>query len=217
MFALVPIIKTLIPIILLCLTQSIPCSGSSCDAPEYWYKIANFPGCPLTGTIDIPSDIPASEHSVFRWEWSAHHVVVNGQVEFYVACHDVNIESTAGPGRPDPLITIASPNPVGHLSNVASDYRDLSTPYSYRPGNMVGPSVASWTDCEVGTYACIAPDGFVPSSTTTTSTSDGTGATITTSSTTDTTSTTTRATSNPGNCAVNTAVCGPNNPCSSKL
>eukprot|EP00956_Cyclotella_meneghiniana_P034227 scaffold102616_cov52-Cyclotella_meneghiniana.AAC.1 len=124
---------------------SAPCSGAYCDAPLYWYKIANFPGCPLTGTIDIPADIPASEHSVFRWEWSAHHVLVYDQVEFYVACHDVSIESIAGPGRPDPLVTIASPDPVGHLSS--DDYRDLSTPY---------------TNCEVGSFGCIVPDGFVP-------------------------------------------------------
>ena len=33
---------------------SAPCDGSGCDAPEYWFKIANFPGCPLSGSIPIP-------------------------------------------------------------------------------------------------------------------------------------------------------------------
>lgn len=83
------------------------------------------------------------------------------QVEFYVACHDVQIDSTAGPGRPEPLVTIASPDPVGHLSSVASDYRDLSLPISTRAGNMVGPDVATWSPCVVGTNGCIASDGFV--------------------------------------------------------
>ena len=140
-------------------TKSVPCSGSGCDAPEYWFKIGNFPGCPLSGTIPIPSNVPASQHSVFRWEWSAHHVVPLGQVEFYVACHDVTIQSAAGPGKPDPLVAIASPDPVGHLSRVASDYKDSGT-YG-RAGNMVGPQVATWSNCEVGTQGCINSDGFV--------------------------------------------------------
>ena len=75
------------------------------------------------------------------WEWAAHHVVALGQVEFYVSCNNVTIQSTAGPGKPEPLVTIAASNPVGHLSNVASDYRDVGS--SGRAGTMIGPKVDS--------------------------------------------------------------------------
>merc|ERR1712039_659644 len=94
--------------------------------------------------------------------WTAHQQVVN--IEFYVTCADIKIESTAGPTMPSPMVAIAG---IEHLPSSASSYRN---PYNGEFGDqwLVGPNVASFSPCNAGSAGCIGA-GMGASSTSATS------------------------------------------------
>lgn len=93
-----------------------------------FFKFAAIPGCgaadglaipsSVTMTVQLPAELPACEHCVLRWEWTAHQQVVD--IEFYVQCADVKISSTAGPMLPSPITAISG---IEHLPQDASGYR----------------------------------------------------------------------------------------------
>lgn len=130
-------------------------SITSFGAQSSWYKLADFPGCadksaltpltapPLTNewTIQLPEELPQCDHCVLRWEWLAVQQVTN--VEFYVSCSDIKVESVVQNIAEE----IAHPrvwiDGIGHLPDTASSYRkayDGEFGYEY----LVGPAVAVW-------------------------------------------------------------------------
>mmetsp|Transcript_34631 Transcript_34631/g.55362 ORF Transcript_34631/g.55362 Transcript_34631/m.55362 type:complete len:365 (+) Transcript_34631:98-1192(+) len=140
---------------------SAPCSDRGCDAPAKFFKIASFPGCidHEVGAFKIPSWVPASDHSVLRWEWTAHHVVGIDNVEYYAKCSDIKIISSAPPARPTPFVEIAPPgDPLAHLPKDASMYHNIYANPVTNAGNEVGPRVATYSRCTAGTTDCLSGD-----------------------------------------------------------
>lgn len=96
--------------------------------PKNFFKVWAVPGCGapdgkaipdvVTRTIKLPEELPACEHCVLRWEWTAHQQVNN--IEYYVSCADVRIASDAPPTRPEPTVAIAG---FEHLPAEPSAYR----------------------------------------------------------------------------------------------
>merc|ERR1712217_225736 len=154
--------------------------------PINFFKIAALKGCgapngldpptPYTATIDLPAALPPCDHCVLRWEWTAHQQV--SDIEFYVQCADIKIESTAGPTMPSPMVAIAG---IGHLPSDASSYRN---PYNGEFGDqwLIGPNVASFSPCNAGSAGCIGAGGGASSTTASSmiSSTTGGGATSTT-------------------------------------
>jgi len=131
--------------------------------PINWFKIAVFPGCgaadglvvPDTSTSAVlPADLPACDHCVLRWEWTAHQQVSN--IEFYVQCADIAISSSAPPVRPSPMVAISG---VEHLPSSAEAYRQVYQGQGPEEQYLVGPTVATYTPCDVGSAGCIGGNG----------------------------------------------------------
>ncbi|CAK9090380.1 unnamed protein product [Durusdinium trenchii] len=110
-----------------------------------FFKIAAIPGCgapdglnipaSVTTTVLLPPEVPACDHCVLRWEWTAHQQVVD--IEFYVQCADVKITSTAGPTLPSPITAIAG---IEHLPQDASGYRKVYNGQGPEEQYLIGPA-----------------------------------------------------------------------------
>ena len=158
-----------------------------------FFKFAAIPGCgaadglaipsSVTMTVQLPAELPACEHCVLRWEWTAHQQVVD--IEFYVQCADVKISSTAGPMLPSPITAISG---IEHLPQDASGYRKAYNGQGPEEQYLVGPSIATYSACTAGTAGCISSVGATPVEATSTTQEAGAGAT---------TAATTASTSNP--------------------
>eukprot|EP00931_Biecheleriopsis_adriatica_P097849 TRINITY_DN716_c0_g1_i1.p1 TRINITY_DN716_c0_g1~~TRINITY_DN716_c0_g1_i1.p1 ORF type:complete len:542 (-),score=81.35 TRINITY_DN716_c0_g1_i1:43-1599(-) len=139
-----------------------------------FFKIAGIPGCGasdggnLPGSVSqqlmIPADLPACDHCVLRWEWTAHQQVSN--IEFYVQCADIKIVSNAPPTRPSPMTEI---NGIQHLPSDASKYRQVYANQGPEEKYLVGPAVATYSTCVAGSPGCVG-DGSSPPQTTPTPT-----------------------------------------------
>lgn len=127
--------------------------------PVNFFKIAQILGCgaadglnppaTVTRNIPIPANLPPCDNCVLRWEWTSHQQVVN--IEFYVNCADIRIQSNAGPTKPTPMTAISG---IQHLPAAASAYRQA---YNSQPAEsmLVGPALATYTACAAGTPGCV--------------------------------------------------------------
>lgn len=132
-----------------------------------FFKIAAIPGCgapdglnipaSVTTTVLLPPEVPACDHCVLRWEWTAHQQVVD--IEFYVQCADVKITSTAGPTLPSPITAIAG---IEHLPQDASGYRKVYNGQGPEEQYLIGPAVATYSICSIGAPGCISDIGLAP-------------------------------------------------------
>lgn len=132
-----------------------------------FFKIAAIPGCgapdglnipaSVTTTVLLPPEVPACDHCVLRWEWTAHQQVVD--IEFYVQCADVKIISNAGPMLPSPITAIAG---IEHLPQDASGYRKVYNGQGPEQQYLVGPAVATYSVCSIGAPGCISDIGLQP-------------------------------------------------------
>eukprot|EP00437_Effrenium_voratum_P067687 CAMPEP_0181509740 /NCGR_PEP_ID=MMETSP1110-20121109/60504_1 /TAXON_ID=174948 /ORGANISM="Symbiodinium sp., Strain CCMP421" /LENGTH=371 /DNA_ID=CAMNT_0023639315 /DNA_START=11 /DNA_END=1125 /DNA_ORIENTATION=- len=114
-----------------------------------FFKIAAIPGCGAPDGINIPSrvtmsvllpaELPACDHCVLRWEWTAHQQV--SDIEFYVQCADVIIRSTAGNHLPSPVVAISG---IEHLPQAADGYRKAYQGEGPEEQYLVGPAVATF-------------------------------------------------------------------------
>ena len=130
-----------------------------------FFKFAAIPGCgatdglnipaSVTTTVLLPPEVPACEHCVLRWEWTAHQQVVD--IEFYVQCADVKITSSAGPTLPSPTTAIAG---IEHLPQDASGYRKVYNGQGPEQQYLVGPPVATYSICSIGAPGCISEVGL---------------------------------------------------------
>merc|ERR1712186_55656 len=141
------------------------------QAPTIFFKIAEFPGCGATEGVDLPSEgtksvtlpavLPSCDHCVLRWEWTAHQQVSN--IEFYTQCADVTILSDAPPTVPNPMTAISG---IEHLPSDADAYRD---PYCScelpHEDYLVGPALATYSACGVGSTGCIGNGAPAPTPT----------------------------------------------------
>jgi len=133
---------------------------SDASNPDNFFKIAAFPGCgapdgknppsSVTQTVVLPAQLPSCDHCVLRWEWTAHQQVVD--IEFYVQCADVKIESVAVSTRPSPLTAIAG---IEHLPSNADAYRKVYNGQGPEQQFLVGPAVATYSVCKLGEPGCI--------------------------------------------------------------
>lgn len=111
---------------------------SDVTIPSTWLKLADIAGCGASDglvppasnqyRLSLPEWLPPSGHAVLRWEWLSTQQTTN--VEFYVTCADVSVNSTGASGSVheilavvEPLVTISG---VEHLPQDASAYRDVS-------------------------------------------------------------------------------------------
>jgi hypothetical protein len=85
--------------------------------PVNWVKVGDYVGCGATNALlndppsgdnsfafALPANLPACDHCVMRWDWYTTQQVTN--VEFYVDCFDVTVESTST-GTPTPTTSIS--------------------------------------------------------------------------------------------------------------
>jgi len=137
------------------------------DDPVNWFKIAAFPGCggaangqaipDISTSAVLPAELPACDHCVLRWEWTAHQQVSN--IEFYVTCADIAISSSAPSVRPSPMVAISG---VEHLPSSAEAYRQAYQGQDPEENYLVGPAVATYTPCVPwgpGSAGCIRGNG----------------------------------------------------------
>jgi hypothetical protein len=153
-------------------TMSVPHPGDcyvyvSYDGanPVNFFKIAQFLGCgvadgldpprTVTETILIPAELPPCEHCVLRWEWTSHQRLVN--IEFHAQCVDVEVVSTAGLTKPDPITAIAG---IEHLLAAPSRYRQAHNNPPLED-MLVCPKVATFTSCTAGSLGCIGTTTIV--------------------------------------------------------
>eukprot|EP00437_Effrenium_voratum_P016079 CAMPEP_0181458590 /NCGR_PEP_ID=MMETSP1110-20121109/32387_1 /TAXON_ID=174948 /ORGANISM="Symbiodinium sp., Strain CCMP421" /LENGTH=398 /DNA_ID=CAMNT_0023583081 /DNA_START=13 /DNA_END=1207 /DNA_ORIENTATION=- len=178
-----------------------------------FFKIAAIPGCGAPDGINIPSrvtmsvllpaELPACDHCVLRWEWTAHQQV--SDIEFYVQCADVIIRSTAGNHLPSPVVAISG---IEHLPQAADGYRKAYQGEGPEEQYLVGPAVATFSPCSADTPGCLVASGssttFGFSGTTTTVDPSDTATTVDPSDTATTVNTldtaTTVGTADAGNC-----------------
>merc|ERR1712061_783842 len=187
------------------------------QAPTNFFKIAEFPGCGATDGVQLPSEVtksvtlpavlPSCDHCVLRWEWTAHQQVSN--IEFYTQCADVTILSDKPPAVPHPMTAISG---IEHLPSDAGAYRDVyngnELPHEQY---LVGPAIATYSACGVGSTGCIGDEAPTP-----TPTPSPSPASTTTTTTTITTQTSSLASTPPpaGCCSWNNAGCGTSTWCS---
>ncbi|CAJ1418029.1 unnamed protein product [Effrenium voratum] len=129
-----------------------------------FFKIAAIPGCGAPDGINIPSsvtmsvllpaELPACDHCVLRWEWTAHQQV--SDIEFYVQCADVIIRSTAGNHLPSPVVAISG---IEHLPQAADGYRKAYQGEGPEEQYLVGPAVATFSPCSADTPGCLVASG----------------------------------------------------------
>lgn len=95
---------------------------------------------------------------MLRWEWTAHQQVTN--IEFYVQCADVTIQSGAPPTKPSPMTAIAG---IEHLPSDAKEYRKVYQNEGPEERFLVGPDVATFSSCSANSAGCIGNgDGGTP-------------------------------------------------------
>eukprot|EP00457_Paulinella_chromatophora_P005855 gb/GEZN01005873.1/.p1 GENE.gb/GEZN01005873.1/~~gb/GEZN01005873.1/.p1 ORF type:complete len:439 (+),score=23.05 gb/GEZN01005873.1/:95-1411(+) len=191
---------------------------SDVTSPGNWVRIAEIPGClkldasvsPATGPnnyqLRVPSYLPPCEHCVMRWEWYTVQQVSN--VEFYVNCFDVKIESDPACVAPAPSETTAIAT-ISYLG--ACPFQEIDVYNPTYAANVFGKHVmrgpAVWVpnnpNCNAGTTPTT---GAPPTATsTTTATMPTTTSALSTTTTTPTATTalsSSTSTANPRSCTV---------------